>query len=97
MNGGVRLPAPGSFSSGGRVSEQLSGLRSAVESIVPGDARISFRFEDRLRINIDVRDLRDVARAETLLPTLAHGIFFNVQRALADQSFRHRLTAEVQQ
>jgi hypothetical protein len=79
-----------------KVTEELNRLRAAVKSVVPTDTLISFHFDDRLRINIDVRDLTDLARAETLLPSIAHGIFSNLRRSLADHhSFRHRLTAEV--
>ncbi len=80
-----------------KVTEELIRLRTAVQSVVPSDTSISFHFDDRLHINIDVRDLADLARAETLLPTVADGIFSNLRRSLADRhSFRHRLTAEVE-
>jgi hypothetical protein len=81
-----------------KVIEELTRLREAVQSIVPGDTSISFRFDDRLHINIDMRDSNDLARVETVLPSVAGGIFSNVRRSLADHhSFRHRLTAEVVQ
>jgi hypothetical protein len=80
-----------------KVTEELIRLRTAVQSVVPSDTSISFHFDDRLRINIDVRDLGDLVRAETLLPSIADGIFSNLRRSLADHhSFRHRLTAEVE-
>jgi hypothetical protein len=80
-----------------KVTEELIRLRSAVQSVVPTDTLISFHFEDRLHVNIDLRSLEDLARAETLLPSLADGIFSNLRRSLADRhSFRHRLTAEVE-
>ena len=81
-----------------KISEELRELRSTLLSIVPGDALISFRFDDRLHINIDLRDLRDLARVEALLPSLANGVFSNLRRSLVEHhSFRHRLTAEVVQ
>jgi 2-polyprenyl-6-methoxyphenol hydroxylase-like FAD-dependent oxidoreductase len=80
-----------------KVTEELMRLRRAVQSVVPGDTLISFHFDDRLHINIDVRDLCDLAKAETRLPAIADGIFSNLRRSLADHhSFRHRLTAEVE-
>ena len=78
-----------------KVIEQLSSLRDEVKSIVPTDTRISFHFDDRLHINIDVRDQQDLTRLEASLPSLANGVFKNIRRSLADHhSFRHRLTAE---
>ncbi len=80
-----------------KVTEELIRLRAALQSVVPSDTRISFRFDDPLHINIDVRDLGDLARAETLLPSIDDGIFSNLRRSIADHhSFRHRLTAEVE-
>ncbi len=80
-----------------KVTGELIRLRTAVQSVVPSDTRISFHFDDRLHINLDVRDLGDLARAETLLPLIADGIFSNLRRSIADHhSFRHRLTAEVE-
>lgn len=79
-----------------KVIEQLSSLRDAVKSIVPADTVVSFQFDDRLHVNIDMRDLQELARLEASLPSLANGIFTNLRRSLADhQPFRHRLTAEV--
>ncbi len=97
-NGGVPMRAAAVASSCRKVTEELMRLRAAVQLVVPGDTLISFHFGDRLHINIDMRDLRDLARTETLLPSVAHGIFSNLRRSLADHhSFRHRLRAEVVQ
>lgn len=79
-----------------KVIEELADLRASVQALVPGDTAISFFYDGRLHINIDLRDLRDVERAESFLPNVADGIFSNIRRSMADHhSFRHRLTAEV--
>ena len=93
---GMGVAAPSVTTRCRKVTEELTGLRTAVQAIVPGDTAISFHFDERRLIHIDVRDLRDLARAETLLPTIEGGIFSNLRRTLADHhSFRHRLTADV--
>ncbi len=96
-NGGANLQTASVAATCRKVTEELIRLRTAVQSVVPSDTLISFHFDDRLHINIDVRDFSDLAKAETRLPELADGIFSNLRRSLADHhSFRHRLTAEVE-
>ena len=78
------------------VSDELARLRSAVGEISPKDAHVSFEFDGRLHLHVDVRNLEDVGRLEVLLPTLCGSIFSNVQRGLVDNHpFLHRLTALV--
>jgi hypothetical protein len=78
------------------VSDELSRIRSTVQSLSPADAAIGFEYDGRLRINIDVRFVEDVARLETLLPSACDGLFFNIQRRLVEHHpFLHRLTASV--
>jgi hypothetical protein len=78
------------------VSDELNRIRGAVQAICPQGATISFEFENRLQINIDVRRLEDLSRMETLLPSVCGGIFSNLQRGLVDnRPFLHRLTADV--
>lgn len=78
------------------VSEELGRIRSAVQALSPADAAIGFEYDGRLRINIDVRSLEDVARLETLLPGVCEGLFSNMRRGLVEHHpFLHRLTATV--
>lgn len=78
------------------VSDELSRIRSAVQALSPGDAAIGFGYDGRLRINIDVRSLEDLARLETLLPSAFGGLLFNIQRGLVEHHpFLPRLTATV--
>ncbi len=96
-SGGPSTQADGLAGTCRKVTEELIRLRTVVQSVVPRDTLISFHFDDKLHINIDVRDLEDLARAETLLPSIGDRIFSNLRRSLADRhSFRHRLTAEVE-
>lgn len=78
------------------VSDELSRIRSAVQTLSPSDAAIGFEYDGRLRINIDVRSLEELARLETLLPGAFDGLFSNIQRRLVEHHpFLHRLTATV--
>ncbi len=88
-----QMPAPAKSAI---VSDELNRIAGAVRAIAPRDAAISFEFSRKLEINIDVRTLEDVARLETLLPTLCGGIFSRVERGPVDNHpFLHRLTALV--
>jgi hypothetical protein len=78
------------------LSDELGKLVGELRTHAPGDAAVMLVFDGRLHINIDVRNLDDVARLEFLLPTLCGGVFSNVQRGLVDnRPFLHRLTALV--
>jgi hypothetical protein len=88
-----QMPAPARSTF---VSDELNRIAEAVRAICPDDAHISFEFERRLQINVDIRKLEDLARVEMLLPSLCGGIFSNVQRGLVDnRPFLHRLIAIV--
>jgi hypothetical protein len=78
------------------VSDELARITTAVSAIAPQDADITFEYDGKLRINIDIRKLEDLAKVETLLPGLCGGIFSNLQRGLVENHpFLHRLTALV--
>ena len=87
------------IAAGGRtavVSRELDRIAQAGATVSPDDADIGFEYDGKLRINIDIRKLEDLARVEILLPTLCGGIFSDVQRGLVDnRPFLHRLTALV--
>ena len=88
---------PISGSDGSRmISDELDRIAQAVAAVSPADADIGFEYDGKLRINVDIRKLEDLARVELLLPTLCGGIFSDVQRGLVDnRPFLHRLTAVV--
>jgi hypothetical protein len=78
------------------VSDELNRITTAVTAIAPQDADITFEFNGKLRINIDIRKLEDLAKMETQLPGVCGGIFSNMQRGLVEHHpFFHRLTALV--
>lgn len=78
------------------VSEELGRLTRILREICPPESVISFEYDGTLHLNIDVRRAEDVARIETLLPSLCGGIFHGTQRRLtARHSFFHRISAMV--
>ena len=89
----VDAPAP----TGARpVSDELDRIGKVVRSLCPKDTLISFEYDGRLHMHLDIRGLEEVARMETLLPTLEGGIFSDFQRGLVDnRPFLHRLTVRV--
>lgn len=79
------------------ISDELRVLMEALQSASPRDAKITFDYDGKLHVHIDVRDLEDVARLEVVLPTLCGKIFSNFRRGSVDNHpFLHRLTASVE-
>jgi hypothetical protein len=84
------------FGKSSAVTDELERIKQRVRMICPSDAAVTFEFDSKLRINIDVRDFEDVTRIETLLPGLCGGIFSHLERGSVDNHpFFHRLTAIV--
>ncbi|MFC7535981.1 hypothetical protein ACFQPG_01205 [Sphingomonas sp. GCM10030256] len=78
------------------VTDELEKLRSVLVEQLPRDALIKFEFDGKLRVHLDVRRFEDVAHVEALLPSLAGGIYRDLQRGLSrHNSFLHRVTASV--
>jgi hypothetical protein len=78
------------------VSDELSKLLTLLRDSLPAEATISFLFDGKLQVRIDVRQLEQVLAIEMILPTLGAGIFHDVQRGQApNHSFMHRVTARV--
>lgn len=78
------------------VSDELTRLTDILHGVCPSDAVITFEFARGLHVHIDVRTLEDTTRLETLIPSLAGGAFYDIQRGLAARrSFFHRLSASV--
>jgi hypothetical protein len=85
---GLPDPAP--------VSDELQKLTDMLAPLCPKDCIIRFEFDGKLRLHIDVRRFEEIAALEALLPAMWGGIFYDVQRGIAEKhSFFHRLTAVV--
>jgi len=78
------------------VSDELGRLQAALAELCPKDSTISFEYDGKLHLHVDLRGFEDVNRMEAILPTLFGGIFHDVRRTLAGpHSFFHRVTALV--
>lgn len=78
------------------VSDELNRILASLRDACPEDAAISFDFDGKLHVHIDIRNLEDVAVTEAILPTLCMNIFHDVRRGNAPHSsFFHRVSALV--
>lgn len=78
------------------VSEELNRLIESVRNVCPQDATISFLFDGKLHLVIDVHTLEDVLAIELTLPKLGAGMFHDIQRGTTPHNaFLHRITALV--
>ena len=86
---------PGAFSPT-VVSDELRRIRALLQAVCPGDSIISFDFDGRLQVHIDVRKREEVMLIQALLPTLEMGLFNNINLGnTPHRPFFHRITAEV--
>jgi hypothetical protein len=85
------------------VSAELTKILDALRVACPAHAEISFDFDGALHVHVDVRNLEDVARIESILPTLYMGlptlymgIFDDIRRnSIPHRPFFHRVSATV--
>ncbi|MCT2401039.1 hypothetical protein [Novosphingobium mangrovi (ex Huang et al. 2023)] len=78
------------------VSEELTRILAMLRDVSPRDARITFEFDGKLRVHIDVRNGEDVVGLEKMLPTLAMGMFHDIDvGATPHHPFFHRISAVV--
>jgi hypothetical protein len=79
------------------VSDELNRILSSLRVACPENAEISFDFDGKLHVHIDIRNLEDVTLTEAILPTLCMGIFHDIGRGNAPhRSFFHRVSAQVE-
>ncbi|HUD29476.1 MAG TPA: hypothetical protein VMQ93_11440 [Novosphingobium sp.] len=78
------------------VSDELGSLYDLVESACPPASIVSFVFDGRLRIAVDVHTFEEASQVEALLPSLGGGVFHDVVRGnTPGMSFRRRVSALV--
>lgn len=67
-----------------------------LKAACPEQATISFDFDGRLHVHIDVHHLEDLLKVEAMLPVLGAGIFHDLTRGdTPHHPFSHRLSAIV--
>jgi hypothetical protein len=78
------------------VTDELNRILALLRHACPPNARISFDFDERLHVHVDVRNLEEVAAVEAALPTLGQGLFSCLRRgATPNRRFLHRVSALV--
>ncbi|MCJ2178602.1 hypothetical protein [Novosphingobium album (ex Hu et al. 2023)] len=79
------------------VTDELSRILSMLQSRCPRGALISFDFDGKLHVHIDLRSREDVNVVEALLPTLGPGLFHTFSRhSTPHRPFFHRISARVE-
>jgi hypothetical protein len=80
-----------------RVTDELNRILNLLRGICPRDAQISFAFDGRLQVHIDVRKHEELYVVETVLPNLEGGLFHSLNRGRTPHHpFFQRLSAVVQ-
>lgn len=78
------------------VSDELGRIRDLLQREFSEARQVSFSFDGRLQVHIDVRKVEDIAVVEAKLPSLAGGLFSNVRHgSTPGHAFLHRVSAVV--
>lgn len=78
------------------ISDELTRISTMIRSALPEVAGVSFSFDGRLQVHIDVRKREDVTVVELVLPKLEPGLFESIGRGRTPgHPFHHRVTATV--
>jgi len=78
------------------ISDELGGLLKAVDDACPPSSIVSFLFDGKLRIAVDVHTFEEASLVEAILPSIGGGVFHDVSRGnTPGMSFRRRVSALV--
>jgi hypothetical protein len=78
------------------VTDELNRIVALLREALPGDVAVSFSFDGKLLVHIDLPRREDVISIEALLPKLDGGLFHNLSRsATPHRRFSHRVSALV--
>lgn len=78
------------------VSDELNRILTLLRDACPTGALISFDFDGKLHVHIDVRKREEVTAVETVLPMIGLGLFQNLTRgATPHHPFFHRISAQI--
>lgn len=78
------------------ITDELNKILDMLKDACPEGAVISFDFNGRLYVHIDVHSFEDLLKVEGILPILGGGIFHDMCRGdTPHRSFHHRLNAIV--
>ena len=78
------------------ITDELNKILDMLTGACPKGAVISFDFDGRLHVHIDVHSFEDMLKVEGILPILGGGTFHDISRGdTPHRSFHHRLNAIV--
>lgn len=78
------------------ITDELNKILDMLEGACPKGAVISFDFDGRLHVHVDVHNFEDVLKVEGVLPILGGGMFHDMSRgSTPHHPFSHRLSAIV--
>lgn len=78
------------------VTDELNSILTMLKSACPANALISFDFDGKLHVHIDVHKREEVISVETMLGTVGLGLFHSITRSSTPHHpFFHRVTARV--
>ena len=79
-----------------RLTDELNRILTMLRVVCPRDAQISFNFDGRLQVHIDVRKREELYVVEAVLPTLDAGLSHSLSRGRTPHHpFFQRLSAVV--
>jgi hypothetical protein len=85
-----------SVSPGRTATQELNKIRALVRDACPVAREVSFDFDERLLVHIDVRKLEEVTLVQAVLPTVGMGMFQKISLGKTPfRPFSHRISAEV--
>lgn len=78
------------------VSDELNRILTLLRDACPENSHVSFDFDGRLHVHIDVRKREDVTIVEMILSKLGAGLFYGISRSgTPHHPFFHRVSAIV--
>jgi len=78
------------------VTDELNKILTMLKGACPDDAIVSFDFDGRLHVHVDVHSFEDLLKVEGILPILGGGMFHGLTRGeTPHRPFHHRLSAIV--
>ena len=89
-----RFSAPLKASS---ICDELNRIMELLRGACPPETDVSFSFDGRLQVHIDVRKREHMMYVEMVLPTLEQGLFHGISLGgTPGHPFHHRVSALVQ-
>lgn len=78
------------------ITDELNKILDMMIGACPKGAVISFDFDGRLHVHVDVHSFEDMLKVEGILPILGGGTFHDISRGdTPHRSFHHRVSAIV--